>query len=107
MVSVILYPCMFCVGTVIRSVCYVCCVSDSVSEFFCETIPNMFGFGCYFVVECNCVVWVLFCIDCVWSFKECVCCAYDPSVRLDDPSICFVCVLYVGIYHLFKSLRAG
>ena len=22
----------------------------------------------------------------------CVCCACDPSVRLDTPSICFVCV---------------
>ena len=30
------------------SVCLVCCVFDSI----CETIRNMFGCGCYFVVEC-------------------------------------------------------
>ena len=28
----------------------------------------------------------------VWSFKECVCCACDPSVHLDSHTICFVCV---------------
>ena len=28
----------------------------------------------------------------IWSSKECVCCACDPSERLDAPSICFVCV---------------
>ena len=31
-------------------------------------------------------------IDHLWSSKECVCCACDPSVRLDAPSICFFCV---------------
>ena len=35
---------------------------------------------------------VLYWIDHVWSYKECVCCACDPSERLDAPSICFVCV---------------
>ena len=38
-----------------------------------------------------CVV-VLCWIDHVWSSKECVCCACDPSERLSAPSICFVCV---------------
>ena len=28
----------------------------------------------------------------VWSSKKCVCCACDPNERLNDPSICFVCV---------------
>ena len=28
----------------------------------------------------------------VWSSNECVCCACNPSERLDAPSICFVCV---------------
>ena len=39
-------------------------------------------------------VWVevLYWIDRVWSSKECGCCVCDHSVRLDDPSICFVCV---------------
>ena len=47
------------------------CVSDSVCELFGETIGNIFGCGCYFVVECYAVV---------------------------SPSICFVYVLYVGSY---------
>ena len=34
-------------------VCRVCCVSDRVSEMFGEAIRNMFGCGCYFVVECS------------------------------------------------------
>ena len=34
------------------SVCLVCCVFDSVCELFDETIRNVFGYGCYFVVEC-------------------------------------------------------
>ena len=29
-----------------------CCVFDSVCELFGEIIRNMFGCGCYFVVEC-------------------------------------------------------
>ena len=36
---------------------------------------------------------VLCWIDCVWSSKECVCFACDPSVHLDVLSIGFV---YVG-----------
>ena len=34
------------------SVCFVCCVSVSVCKMFGETIRNMFGCGCYFVVDC-------------------------------------------------------
>ena len=34
------------------SVCFVCCVFDSVCELFGETTLNMFGCGCYFIVEC-------------------------------------------------------
>ena len=34
---------------------------------------------------------VLCWIDRVWSSKELVCCACDPSVHLDVPSIGFVC----------------
>ena len=75
---------------------FVCCVLDSVCELFGETIRNVCGCSCYFVVECYgmclvCVV-VLCWIDHVWSSKECVCCACDPSARLSAPSICFVCV---------------
>ena len=80
------------------SVCFVCCVLDSVCELFGETNCNVFGCSCYFVVECYglwmclvCMV-VLCWIDHVWSSKECVCCACDPNERLSAPSICFVCV---------------
>ena len=38
------------------SVCLVCYVSDSVCELFGETIRNMFGCVCYFVVECDGIV---------------------------------------------------
>ena len=41
-------------------------------------------------------------IDSVWSSKECACCASDPSVRLDAPSICLPKVI-----SSFKSLTAG
>ena len=76
--SVMLYPCMLCVCSVNVSVCFVCCVLDSVCELFGETIRNVCGCSCCFVVECYgcglvCVV-VLCWIDHVWSSKECVLC---------------------------------
>ena len=37
----------------------------------------------------------------------CVCCVCDPNERLSAPFICFVCVLYVGSYPSFRSLRVG
>ena len=52
---------------------------------------------------------VLCWIDHVWSSKECVGYACDPSVRLDVPSMCFVCI-FVGGYNNIssvKSLRAA
>ena len=70
------------------------CVFDNVCELFGETIRNMFGCGCYFVVDyygsvlVEGVCW----IDRVWSSKECVCCTCDPSVHLSVPSIGFVYV---------------
>ena len=50
-------------------------------------------------------------IDRVWSSKECVYCACDPSVNLDVPSIGFlyICGIHVmseGISS-FRGLRAG
>ena len=88
-------------------VCLVCCVSDSVCELFWETIRNIFGSGCYFVVECYGSVecrWrldVLCWID-VWSSRECVC---VPSVHLDAYAIGLF--VYVGIYSSFKSRITG
>ena len=49
--SVMLYPCMFCVA-LSMDLCSVLCVC----ELFGETIRNMFGCVCYFVVECDGVV---------------------------------------------------
>ena len=47
-----LYPCMLCVALLMCLVCFVCCVLDSVCELFSETIRNVCGSSCYFVVEC-------------------------------------------------------
>ena len=49
---------------------------------------------------------VFYWIDHVWSSLECVCCACGPNKRLDAPSICFVCVLYVGSYLLIKEFES-
>ena len=43
------YPCMLCVA-LLMCLCFVCCVFDSVCELFGETIRNVFGYSCYFVV---------------------------------------------------------
>ena len=48
--DVILLYFLFFSGNV--SVCFVCCVFDSVCELFGGTIRNMFGCGCNLVVEC-------------------------------------------------------
>ena len=48
--SVMLYPWILCVALLINL--FVWCVFDSVCELFGETIRNVFGCGCYFVVEC-------------------------------------------------------
>ena len=58
-VSVMLYPCMLCFSVNV-SVCFVCCVLDSVCELFGETIRNVCGCSCNFVVECY------GCVLCVW-----------------------------------------
>ena len=48
MVSVMLYPCIVCV-TLLLDLFALCVTCLTV---FVETIRNMFGYGCYFVVEC-------------------------------------------------------
>ena len=52
MVSVMLYPCMFCVG--LSMDLFVLCVACL--TVFGEIIRNMFGCVCYCVVECDGVV---------------------------------------------------
>ena len=51
--SVMLYPCMLCVALSMCLFVLCVCVFDSVCELFGETIRNVFGCSCYFVVECN------------------------------------------------------
>ena len=53
--SVMLYPCMLCVALLmcLFVLCVACfTVPDSVCELFDETIRNVCGCSCYFVVEC-------------------------------------------------------
>ena len=51
---------------------------------------------------------VLCWIDRVWSSKECVCCACDPSVHLSVLSTGFVYVFCMSeVISAFKSLSAG
>ena len=50
---------------------------------------------------------VLCWIDHVWSSKECVCCACDPSVHLSVSSIGFVYVFVCRKLALHLRVRAG
>ena len=50
--SVMLYPCMLCVSLLMCLFVLCVCVLDSICELFGETIRNVFGCGCYFVVDC-------------------------------------------------------
>ena len=60
MVSVMLYPCMFCVSLSMDLFVWML----RVCELLGETIRNMFGCVCYFVVECDGVVVCGY--RCVW-----------------------------------------
>ena len=90
MLSVMLYPCILCVALLMDV------HVDSVCELFGETIRNMFGCGCYNVVECYGVFSVcggaLLDRPCMVFQSMCVVCC-DPSVLLSVPSIDFVYVL--------------
>ena len=44
---------------------------------------------------------MLYWIECVWSSKECVCCACDPSVHLDVSFIGCVYVCGSQVFALF------
>ena len=58
MVSVMLYPCIFPISLLLCQwiVCFVCYVSGNVCELLGDTIRNVFGCGCYFIVNCYGVV---------------------------------------------------
>ena len=62
-----------------------CCVLDSVCELFGAILLLN-------VMDLLSVVGgALLDIPCMVFQKMCVCCACDPSERLDAPSICIVC----------------
>ena len=95
MVSVMQYPCMFCVALsmdlfVLCVVCltvFVNCLVKQFAIFLGVVVILLLN-----VMELfSMVVGSLLDIP-VWSSKECVCWSCDPSDRLDTPSICFVCV---------------
>ena len=93
--SVMLYPCMLCVALlmclfVLCVACLIVFVNCLVKQFaMCVGVVAILLLNVMDVLVC---VVVLCWIDHVWSSKECVCCACDPSERLSAPSICFVCV---------------
>ena len=57
--SVMLYPCMLCVA-LLMCLFVLCVACLTVCELFGETIRNVCGCSCYFVVECY------GCVECVW-----------------------------------------
>ena len=83
--SVMFYPSIFCVSLLMDL--FVLCVTCL--TVFGNCVVKQFAICCCFVVE---VMEVLCWIDRVWSSKQCVCCACDPSVHLDVLSIGFVFV---------------
>ena len=89
MASAMLYACMFCVAQSMDL--FVLCVVNCVVKQFAICL----GVGVILLLH----VMVLFSVIGValmdrpcMVFQECVCFAFDPSVRLDAPSTCFVCV---------------
>ena len=95
--SVMLYPCMLCVALLMCL--FVLCVACLIVFVNCLVKQFAMCVGVVAILLLN-VIWmclvcvvVLCWIDHVWSSKECVCCACDPSERLSAPSICcvFVC----------------
>ena len=74
------------------SVCFVCCVLDSVCELFGETIRNVCGLLLNVMDVFSVCGGALLDRPCMVFQRVCVCCACDPNERLSAPSICFVCV---------------
>ena len=69
-----------------------CCVFDSVCEFFWETIRNILGVVAILLLNVMDVFSVgggALLIYRVWYSKECACFSCDPNVHLSVPSIGF------------------
>ena len=67
------------------SVCFVCCVLDSVCELFGEIIRNVCRCSCYFVVECY------GCVSCVWW------CSVGQTMYGLTKSVCVVPVIPMSV----------
>ena len=93
--SVMLYPCMFCVALLMDI--FVSCVACL--RVFVNCLMKQFAMclGVVAILLLNVMEVFRVCggalldIRCM-VFQKCVCCACDPSERLGAPSICFVCV---------------
>ena len=87
--SVMLYPCMLCVALLMCP--FVLCVACLTVFVNCLVKQFAMCVGVVAILLLNVMDVFSVCGD-VWSSKECVCCACDPSERLSAPSICvFVC----------------
>ena len=78
------------------SVCFVCCVFDSVGDLLGEQFAKCLG---VFVILLLNVMELLSVVGgaqldrpCMVFHRMGMCCACDSSERLDAPSICFMCV---------------
>ena len=110
MVSVLLYPCLFCVGLSMDM--FVLCVACL--TVFVNFLVKQFAICLGVVVISLLNVMVLFRVigstlldrPCLVFQSVCVCCACDPSERLDAHSIC-LCFCMLNVISSFTSLRAG
>ena len=92
---VMLYHSMFCIALLMDL--FVLC--DACLTVFVNCLVKQFAICLgvvvillLIVIEVLMWVEVLCWIDRVWSSRECACCACDPNVHQDAPSICFVSV---------------
>ena len=105
MVSGVLYPCMFCVGMLMYL--FVLCVACLTVFVNCLVKQFAICLGVVAILLLNVMDVFSVCggalLDrpCRVFHIMCVCCACDPSERLDAPSIYFVCVF------VCLSLRTG
>ena len=89
-----LYPCTFCIA--LSMDLFVLCIACL--TVFVKSLVNQFAIYLGVAVMLLLSIMELFSVvrgallDRPWSSKDCVRYACDHSVRLDYPSICFVCV---------------
>ena len=86
--SVMLYPCMWCVALLMCL--FVLCVAYSI--VFVNCLVKQFAMCLGVVANLLLNVFSVCGGAHVWSSKECVCCVCNPNERLSAPSIGFVCV---------------